>query len=233
MRSEEETTLAEYVVWFEALGMGDVDRVGGKNASLGEMISHLSAAGVQVPGGFATTAEAFREFLTVNGIIDRINAELAKLDIEDVNALAETGARVRQWVIDAPFQPALAVVRWAHRHAPMRRAAPVIHHGRGRVDDHADGLVSAPPLAPEASGTWGSAPGGPSEFQDAWGRYIPSPPQSSPLMGWTGTVRDGDIATVQPGISRDNWRYKKSKSSPHAPADEVMLASRPCHRPDL
>ncbi len=99
--------MAEYVVWFEALGMGDVDRVGGKNASLGEMISHLSAAGVQVPGGFATTAEAFREFLTVNGIIDRINAELAKLDIEDVNALAETGARVRQWVIDAPFQPAL------------------------------------------------------------------------------------------------------------------------------
>ncbi len=99
--------MAEYVLWFETLGMGDVDRVGGKNASLGEMISHLSAAGVQVPGGFATTAAAFWEFLTVNGLIEKINAELAKLDIEDVDALAETGARVRQWVVDAPFQPAL------------------------------------------------------------------------------------------------------------------------------
>ncbi|WP_424450032.1 phosphoenolpyruvate synthase [Plasticicumulans lactativorans] len=87
--------------------MGDVDRVGGKNASLGEMISHLAASGVQVPGGFATTAAAFWEFLTVNELTDRINAELAKLDIEDVNALAQTGARVRQWVVDAPFQPAL------------------------------------------------------------------------------------------------------------------------------
>ncbi|HNK31194.1 MAG TPA: phosphoenolpyruvate synthase, partial [Plasticicumulans sp.] len=116
--------MAEYVVWFEALGMGDVDRVGGKNASLGEMISHLSAAGVQVPGGFATTAEAFREFLTVNGIIDRINAELAKLDIEDVNALAETGARVRQWVIDAPFQPALLdAIETAYRDMTSRYGA--------------------------------------------------------------------------------------------------------------
>ncbi|WP_425467062.1 phosphoenolpyruvate synthase [Plasticicumulans acidivorans] len=86
--------------------MDDVNRVGGKNASLGEMISHLAAAGVQVPGGFATTAEAFWEFLTTNNLIEKINGELAKLDIEDVNALAETGNRVRQWVIDAPFQPA-------------------------------------------------------------------------------------------------------------------------------
>ncbi|TCO80700.1 phosphoenolpyruvate synthase [Plasticicumulans lactativorans] len=99
--------MADYVLWFDTLGMGDVDRVGGKNASLGEMISHLAASGVQVPGGFATTAAAFWEFLTVNELTDRINAELAKLDIEDVNALAQTGARVRQWVVDAPFQPAL------------------------------------------------------------------------------------------------------------------------------
>ncbi|PWV65933.1 phosphoenolpyruvate synthase [Plasticicumulans acidivorans] len=98
--------MTDYVLWFETLGMDDVNRVGGKNASLGEMISHLAAAGVQVPGGFATTAEAFWEFLTTNNLIEKINGELAKLDIEDVNALAETGNRVRQWVIDAPFQPA-------------------------------------------------------------------------------------------------------------------------------
>ncbi len=87
--------------------MGDVERVGGKNASLGEMISNLAAAGVRVPGGFATTAEAYWDFLKTNGLIEQINAELATLDIEDVTALAATGARVRQWVVDAPLQPAL------------------------------------------------------------------------------------------------------------------------------
>jgi pyruvate,water dikinase len=87
--------------------MNDVDRVGGKNASLGEMISHLAAAEVQVPGGFATTADAYREFIEENGLTEKIDAELARLDIDDVSALAKTGARVRQWVIDAPLQPAL------------------------------------------------------------------------------------------------------------------------------
>lgn len=109
--------MPDYILWFDALGMNDVERVGGKNASLGEMISHLAAAGVQVPGGFATTAEAFRDFLSENDLIEKIDSELTSLDIEDVAALVETGARVRQWIIDAPFQPLLldAITEAYHR----------------------------------------------------------------------------------------------------------------------
>ena len=99
--------MADYVVGFEHLGKGDVERVGGKNASLGEMISNLSAAGVSVPGGFATTAQAYRDFLDKNGLTDRINQALNSLDVEDVVALAKTGKEIRQWVVDAPFQPEL------------------------------------------------------------------------------------------------------------------------------
>src|SRR5699024_2357101 len=90
-------TLAEYVVWFERLGKGDVEKVGGKNSSLGEMISGLSAAGVSVPGGFATTAQAFRDFLDSNDLTKKINDALTSLDVNDVNALAETGKKIRQW----------------------------------------------------------------------------------------------------------------------------------------
>ena len=89
----------------EHLRMTDVEVVGGKNASLGEMISQLAASGVRVPGGFATTAHAFREFLKHGGLTERINARLAALDTDDVRALAEAGAEIRQWVIDAPFPP--------------------------------------------------------------------------------------------------------------------------------
>ena len=92
-----------YVVPFEQLRMTDVDSVGGKNASLGEMISQLTGAGVRVPGGFATTAEAFRAFLKASGLDDRIHARLATLNAEDVRELAAAGAEIRQWVIDAPF----------------------------------------------------------------------------------------------------------------------------------
>jgi len=99
--------LAEYVVWFERLGKGDVEKVGGKNSSLGEMISGLSAAGVSVPGGFATTAQAFRDFLDSNDLTKKINDALTSLDVNDVNALAETGKKIRQWVVDAPLQPEL------------------------------------------------------------------------------------------------------------------------------
>ena len=99
--------MLEYVVSFEQLGVNDVERVGGKNASLGEMISNLANAGVTVPGGFATTADAYREFLEQSGLNDRIHAALDKLDVDDVNALAETGAQIRQWVMDADFPPAL------------------------------------------------------------------------------------------------------------------------------
>jgi pyruvate,water dikinase len=98
---------SRYVVSFEKLGMGDVDKVGGKNASLGEMISHLTRLGVSVPGGFATTADAYREFLAHEGLAERVNRELAKLDVEDVVALAETGARIRQWLKETPFPAAL------------------------------------------------------------------------------------------------------------------------------
>jgi pyruvate,water dikinase len=87
--------------------MQDVHRVGGKNASLGEMISNLAHAGVQVPGGFATTSHAFNEFLEQSGLNAKIHTLLDTLDVEDVNALAKVGADIRQWIIDTPFQPKL------------------------------------------------------------------------------------------------------------------------------
>jgi pyruvate,water dikinase len=92
-----------YVIWFEKLRMSDVEQVGGKNASLGEMISQLANSGVRVPGGFATTADAYRDFLQHNGLADRINAALSRLDVEDVNELARVGKEIRQWIIDTPF----------------------------------------------------------------------------------------------------------------------------------
>jgi pyruvate,water dikinase len=92
-----------YVVSFEQLRMTDVDSVGGKNASLGEMISQLAGAGVRVPGGFATTAEAFRDFLKGSGLDKRIADRLATLNLEDVRELATAGAEIRQWIVDAPF----------------------------------------------------------------------------------------------------------------------------------
>ncbi len=95
--------MSDYVLWYDQLGMNDVDRVGGKNASLGEMISHLSGMGVQVPNGFATTAQAFRDFLDANGLNEKIQRELEALDVDDVKTLAATGAKIRQWVMDAPF----------------------------------------------------------------------------------------------------------------------------------
>jgi pyruvate,water dikinase len=96
-----------YVQWLSELGMDDVEHVGGKNASLGEMIQNLSNLGVQVPGGFATTAFAYREYLATDGLADRINEALDKLDVDNVRALAETGARIRQWIMETPFQAAL------------------------------------------------------------------------------------------------------------------------------
>ncbi|MAP34345.1 MAG: phosphoenolpyruvate synthase [Halomonas sp.] len=97
--------MEEYILWFDQLGMADVERVGGKNASLGEMISNLSGVGVTVPGGFATTAHAYREFLSHEGLNDRINDKLARLDVDDVKALAEAGKTIRQWIIDTPLPP--------------------------------------------------------------------------------------------------------------------------------
>jgi pyruvate,water dikinase len=97
----------EYVLGFERLRMGDVEHVGGKNASLGEMISSLTRLGVRVPGGFATTAQAYRDFLAQGKLDERIRAALANLDVEDVTKLAATGAQIRQWILSTPFPPAL------------------------------------------------------------------------------------------------------------------------------
>jgi pyruvate,water dikinase len=96
------------VVWFDHLRMSDVDRVGGKNASLGEMISQLQGSGIRVPGGFATTAFAFREFLRDNALKERIDQALSGLDVDDVATLARTGSAIRGWIAAAPLSPALA-----------------------------------------------------------------------------------------------------------------------------
>src|SRR6266478_6380776 len=91
------------VAWLKDLRMADLERVGGKNASLGEMMNALAAAGIRVPGGFATTAQAFREFLSANGLDSRIEERLRSLDSKNVSALAACGAEIRSWILKAPF----------------------------------------------------------------------------------------------------------------------------------
>lgn len=95
--------MQDYVIWFDQLGMGDVEVVGGKNASLGEMIANLASVGVRVPDGFATTSAAFRDFIATDGLDQRIKDVLDKLDVKDVSALAEAGAKIRGWVMETPF----------------------------------------------------------------------------------------------------------------------------------
>ncbi|SEM98013.1 phosphoenolpyruvate synthase [Pseudomonas sp. ok272] len=95
--------MVEYVVSLDKLGVHDVEHVGGKNASLGEMISNLAGAGVSVPGGFATTSQAYRDFLELSGLNEQIHAALDALDVDDVNALAKTGAQIRKWIMEAEF----------------------------------------------------------------------------------------------------------------------------------
>ena len=92
-----------YVIKLDELGMDDVEIVGGKNASLGEMISNLSGLGVSVPGGFATTSTAYRDFLKVDGLDQRINDRLATLDVDDIDALNAAGRDIRGWILDAPL----------------------------------------------------------------------------------------------------------------------------------
>ncbi len=89
---------SQRVIAFDHLRMSDVEHVGGKNASLGEMISQLAEAGIRVPGGFATTAFAYREFLTHNELQARIAARLASFDVDDVAELARAGAEIRGWI---------------------------------------------------------------------------------------------------------------------------------------
>lgn len=93
--------MERYVIKLDELGMHDVEIVGGKNASLGEMISNLSGLGITVPGGFATTAAAYRDFLSVDGLDKRINATLDGLDVDDIEALSKAGKSIREWILTA------------------------------------------------------------------------------------------------------------------------------------
>ena len=95
------------VLWFSTLGMADLDQVGGKNASLGEMVSNLASAGVRVPDGFATTADAYRAFIAQEGLSATIVEAMAGLDTEDVVPLAEVGQQVRTAIVAQPLPPAL------------------------------------------------------------------------------------------------------------------------------
>ncbi len=116
----------EYVVWLDKLGMGDLERVGGKNASLGEMIGRLSDAGVRVPGGFATTAFAFQEFLHHGGLAERIQQRLHELDVSDLSALSDAGEEIRRWVMETPFQPQLeSAVTQAYQQMMRQTKAPI------------------------------------------------------------------------------------------------------------
>jgi pyruvate,water dikinase len=111
-------TFMSYVVSFEQLRMTDVDSVGGKNASLGEMISQLAHAGVRVPGGFATTAQAFRDFLSATGLDKRIADRLSTLNPDDVRELAAAGGQIRQWIVETPLPQQL--------HDDIRKAFAVL-----------------------------------------------------------------------------------------------------------
>ena len=99
--------MKDLVIWFDQLRMTDVSTVGGKNASLGEMISQLVDSGVRVPSGFATTADAYRDFLDQGGLALRIEETLASLDISDVSRLADTGSQIRDWILATPLPPRL------------------------------------------------------------------------------------------------------------------------------
>jgi len=95
--------LEPYVVPLNKLGLADIDTVGGKNASLGEMITNLSHAGVNVPGGFATTADAYRKFLQHEGLAGRIDELLQKLDVDNIPQLTSAGSQIREWMLAVPL----------------------------------------------------------------------------------------------------------------------------------
>ncbi|MGA2654554.1 MAG: phosphoenolpyruvate synthase [Gammaproteobacteria bacterium] len=97
----------EPIIWLNQVSLTDIDSVGGKNASLGEMIQNLSSVGVKVPTGFATTAQAYREFLDQNGLTDKINALLDKLDVDNVDQLQSAGKTIREWIMAQPLSAEL------------------------------------------------------------------------------------------------------------------------------
>ncbi|HUG99843.1 MAG TPA: phosphoenolpyruvate synthase [Gammaproteobacteria bacterium] len=114
--------MKKYILKLDELGMDDVERVGGKNASLGEMLANLEGLGVAVPSGFATTADAYRDFMAQDGLADRIRDVLAHLDVDDVEELVKTGQRIRDWIKDTPLPPRL--------HEDIRRAWDEMSEGR-------------------------------------------------------------------------------------------------------
>ncbi|MGO2774186.1 MAG: PEP/pyruvate-binding domain-containing protein, partial [Brachybacterium tyrofermentans] len=133
--------MTQSIQWFSELGMADLDQVGGKNASLGEMVSNLSALGVQVPDGFATSADAYREFLGATGLAERIDAQLQRLDTEDTRALAEAGRTIRQMVIEQPFPAQLeADIRSAYEQlaAGSGEEASFAVRSSATAEDHPD-----------------------------------------------------------------------------------------------
>lgn len=101
--------MQQNIVWFENLGMKDIDSVGGKNASLGEMISELTHTGIRVPGGFATTSYAYKQFLHANNLKQKIDDAIAALDIEDVVQLSKTAKDIQKWILDTPFPKDLEI----------------------------------------------------------------------------------------------------------------------------
>ncbi len=110
------------IIPLRSLRMADVAQGGGKNASLGELLGQLSKLGVRVPDGFATTADAFRDFLAQDGLAGRIEHSLRDLDVGDVEQLTRTGRRIRQWILDTPLPPALV--------QDISAAWPAMAHGR-------------------------------------------------------------------------------------------------------
>jgi pyruvate,water dikinase len=132
-------TASDYVVRFEDLRLADIPRVGGKNASLGEMIANLAARGIRVPGGFATTAAAYRGFLADSGLTARIDARLAALDSDDVEALARCGAEIRRWVVEAPLPARLeAEIAAAYRELMKAGEHPVAVRSSATAEDLPD-----------------------------------------------------------------------------------------------
>src|SRR5690606_36805441 len=98
-----EPILEPYVIELEELGIEDIESVGGKNASLGEMIGKLGALGVRVPSGFATTAAAYRDFLKNDALDERIRDRLASLEVDDIPALSDAGRTIRNWIAETPL----------------------------------------------------------------------------------------------------------------------------------
>jgi pyruvate,water dikinase len=130
------TLVASYVIAFNQLGRGDVELVGGKNSSLGEMLRSLSGLGITVPDGFATTAQAYRDFLKAGGLAQRINQALSELDVDDLAQLAKTGNQIRGWVLETPFPEQLQQeVLAAWRQMDQGRAIAVAVRSSATAED--------------------------------------------------------------------------------------------------